>query len=1278
MRADLRKNLQIRVKKLALSYKTGWEYLPESEEAGSVLTDIFLDMELENRKRFERIWEKQEQAFLNIVPRREEEPRRLETALSVKTTDEGDGQWLAADTRVYTVTEQGSLLSFRTVAPLRLAAARLRWVIRRRGLWAWLCYREGDAFPISLSASADRALVRPVFRWRFRRLCDGHHSFSFSVEFREVVDLSAGLPGSWTISDGREIYPAAWQQSAAGVLLKGESPGFAKNLEEKVYELRLELSDEETLLPGWLKALTGGFSLKEEAATLEPELCLTDIGQGGIDRVLPFGSEPAAASCFYLACDRAAAGASGELTLQFTEEYETEERSPEPEAKEYGKLYRKYPWLQRTEPVQDWRAEETLWEYFNGRLWCALPGSGDWNTGCRPEEPGERLHRFFIPQDISPCSMEGEEHIYLRLRIDRARGAYASYYRKRIPVLKTIRFHVGERCFEPESWDVPDVREAAEEKVYFGFDRDVVPDNCWFTGKGCRRFEPEQIKGQGERFGRKACWVEVSEEGEELAAFLPNYVVVRQEAGENEGTEPREIPEKTVFYVETGKTGVVDAVSVSDARYDKAGAPVREEKAAAENYFSHFGRLLTVMDMELLMQERYPFFRVEACSFHPERGELEVKLEALPQAEGEEAAEGRLPEVSEWLCGAVRQMGALWLQEAKVNCILCEESLCDLSASRSAQMGIQIWNAESVKLDDSSYDVIWEKAVSKLESRADWWSHREISDPGITLMEMWAVLCDMQSFYLDQMQESHYRGYLKLLGIEPDEGSCARVWVLFRKVKSDCTLPAGTRVLADTMVFETAEEAELTANRICGFFRGADGYCASGMLLSRKNRLALKKAEVLFSFLLEKPLRVGHSFLFFVLLDERRQRNPPVPGFSLVRLAWEYRTEEGWREARTLQDGTLGLLYSGCVCLGIDFPMTAREGGGYEIRCRVAEGEYDEMPTLYKVSLNAVEAVQKSTRCCQEYGVFSRSCVKAELQSYLAKTGKIQVFAEQGEGLWRDITAECGIEPPITAERQKRYVYFRGEARVKFVCSADDFEEEYGPCPVTGITAQRISLPWENVLRDSVELMLAQGEEGLYREYRRTDPEEVRFGNAWYWGEEDNAIVLGDGRHGDIPPASGKGLLLTNLALFEGEKGNVSIGRIGSLENPDLFHGISCSNPMTGKGGRARMSPSGQFREAGAALRQLNRIVTKEDAEELARRIPGLLVQDAGAEWKEKTMVVTILPKVSLGNGYCRRQYRSMAEKYLEQYRPAGVGIRVEIAGEEQNGGAMSFGEISV
>lgn len=669
----MREDWQVRVKKLALAYETGWEYQPQSEEPGSVLTDIFLEMEEKNSQRLKKIWRKHVRAFLEVVPEREEEPRKLKTALSVRTPAVGDGKRLEAGARAYLMTENGAMLDFRTEESLQLTAAGLRWVICRSGLCAWLCYAEGEEFPIFPTQARDRELSHPVFRWRFRGICDGHKVFSFVADFGEEADVSDIPPGSWTVSDGRNTYPAEWTLAEGGRLLGGECPAFAQNLEGILYELRMELSAEEPLREKWMRALAGNLVLKEkEEESLEPERCLTENGSGSSRRTLPFGREPEPAACFYLACDRAAAGARGELTLRFSESCETEERLPEPEPEELVKFYKKYPWMRRAEKVQEWKADETVWEYFNGGTWCILPGSENWRIGCQAENRQEQSLGFVVPGDMRPCAVEGEEHFYLRLRIERAQGAYAAYYRKRIPVLEHIRFCVGERSFRPEESDLPDFREASDCSIYLGFDREVTCDNRWYTRGVGRSFTPDQIKGPGVRYGKEAYWVELPGEVEEIDAMLPNYVKICQETaedGENRENIPQRIPEKTVYFVEAGEMGVLDAVSVSEACYDESGAPIQSETDAAVHFFQHFGRLLTPMDLGLLLQERYPFLKLESCVYRQEDNELEATLIVQPK-KMQKQKEINLSEIRAWLRSELRQRGAMWLQDAEVKCIL--------------------------------------------------------------------------------------------------------------------------------------------------------------------------------------------------------------------------------------------------------------------------------------------------------------------------------------------------------------------------------------------------------------------------------------------------------------------------------------------------------------------------------------------------------------------------------------------------------------------------------
>ncbi|MCX4304476.1 MAG: hypothetical protein OSJ69_01590 [Acetatifactor sp.] len=578
-----------------------------------------------------------------------------------------------------------------------------------------------------------------------------------------------------------------------------------------------------------------------------------------------------------------------------------------------------------------------------------------------------------------------------------------------------------------------------------------------------------------------------------------------------------------------------------------------------------------------------------------------------------------------------------------------------------------------ISLDDSSFEELYGQAMERLRRQAPWWTHTEVSDPGIMLVEMWAMLTDMQSFYLDQVQESHYRKYLKLLGIRPEEGECARTWVFFEQVGEERTVPGGTKLLADGLVFETEEEVRLAKNDLVGFYLESGRNLIRKMKLSRKSSFALGQGEQLFSFALEEPPAPGKIFSFFVLMKEYPKRRRDERDFWLVRLGWEYRTKEGWREAQVVRDDTRGLLYSGLICLRMDIPMSGEGENGYEIRCLVREGDFDVRPVLYKLYLNAAAVVQRDTLCCREEFLFTKDVHRVALQSYLARTGRLWILRKRTDGpgtedgeLWEDITdsPHIRLDPPVTAECPERYLTYAGEGQVRVVCSDARIVPEELVREVTGISSQQITMPWNNrVLRSGTEIMLGQGGKGLYRRCRRAEPEEDRYGNAWHWKDGETVIVLGDGRHGEIPPPSVDGLHFVSLVLWEGEKGNVAVGRITGWERPELFPGIVCLNRLPAGGGRDWKSPSEQFREAGKQLSDSGRMITGADMEILAMRTPGLLLTKAHAGWKDGVLEVTLTPQNKLSS-YCEECYRRQAERYLEQYRIAGTRMRIEIGKE--------------
>jgi hypothetical protein len=73
---------------------------------------------------------------------------------------------------------------------------------------------------------------------------------------------------------------------------------------------------------------------------------------------------------------------------------------------------------------------------------------------------------------------------------------------------------------------------------------------------------------------------------------------------------------------------------------------------------------------------------------------------------------------------------------------------------------------ENIKLDDRSYDEIKDEVIAKISSHCPEWSNHNPSDPGITLVELFAYMTEMTQFRLNQVPQKNYLAFLDLLGIK--------------------------------------------------------------------------------------------------------------------------------------------------------------------------------------------------------------------------------------------------------------------------------------------------------------------------------------------------------------------------------------------------------------------------------------------------------------------------------------------------------------------------------
>jgi hypothetical protein len=69
-------------------------------------------------------------------------------------------------------------------------------------------------------------------------------------------------------------------------------------------------------------------------------------------------------------------------------------------------------------------------------------------------------------------------------------------------------------------------------------------------------------------------------------------------------------------------------------------------------------------------------------------------------------------------------------------------------------------------LDDRSFEDLINEAKSLIPIYNKDWTNHNPSDPGITLLELFAWLCEMVIYRIDQIPEESYRRFLKLIGID--------------------------------------------------------------------------------------------------------------------------------------------------------------------------------------------------------------------------------------------------------------------------------------------------------------------------------------------------------------------------------------------------------------------------------------------------------------------------------------------------------------------------------
>jgi hypothetical protein len=477
---------------------------------------------------------------------------------------------------------------------------------------------------------------------------------------------------------------------------------------------------------------------------------------------------------------------------------------------------------------------------------------------------------------------------------------------------------------------------------------------------------------------------------------------------------------------------------------------------------------------------------------------------------------------------------------------------------------------EIPNLDDRRWADLVEDARALIPRYAPEWTDHNAHDPGITLIELFAWLAEMQMYRLNRVGERHREAFALLAGVNRRHKTPSRVDIRVEGTPSgSIVVPAATRITpvdAVDLVFETSERVQLTRSRLLRVVVD-DG--ATSVDQTEAN----SKPGIAFLAFGERArpnasLRVSLDRLFpddepvvrlwfDVFTDDlaaacegnRRDRTETTgEPAAAVQLAWEYRDGVNqWLPLTVDVDSTYGLLQSGSVIFRTPRPPAAQPAW---IRARIVSGHYDIEPRLRQISVNVLPCTQRETIGDERLGV--------------GDSRPDQIFTLARKPLLSSAAVKVAVE----------------------------------------------NVAWKVV--DSFD---------------GSDPASQHF----VVDVDARTITFGNGLNGRVPSAGER--IVATYATSQGTSGNVTRGltwRFDTLVVP----GVTLVNPNPGTGGSGRQSTNDLELEAQSLVARSERGVTLRDIERLARETPHVRVARAKAIANcpsPESLTVVAVPKVRPG-----------------------------------------------
>ncbi|MDB5054008.1 MAG: putative baseplate assembly protein [Bacilli bacterium] len=568
-------------------------------------------------------------------------------------------------------------------------------------------------------------------------------------------------------------------------------------------------------------------------------------------------------------------------------------------------------------------------------------------------------------------------------------------------------------------------------------------------------------------------------------------------------------------------------------------------------------------------------------------------------------------------------------------------------------------------LDDRMFEQIVLEARKSIPRLLPRWTDENVHDPGITFVELFAWLSEMQQYYLNRVTHKNELKFLKLLGIHLADAVSARADIAVSDVKEEIILPKGTKLLAADQAFETEEQLLLLPAKIDKLIvrsqvEGNDmtssndhegvSFYAFGTDTNVGSRLYIG---------FDRELPLGKSISLTVKLFDHypvqmaaNNSLIPSPFIPSAKVSWKfYGTEpksnnpaSGWLPLPVIKDETIHLSHSGRVIFRLPVPMKAmtihpaNDRGRFWICCTLEEDGYEVYPKIDNISLNAVSVIQQDT--LSETLLFDSSGKGKqiiEFSDHVSFYGNIVLQVKNEAEDWQEwkevmALAASGVndfhyELMKDAQTKSTIIAFgdgihgaiplKGLSMIRIIAYIPDFLERRLVGKSNGLPNQAFRTDFPNILKQSFKLQVSTEKTAnkaeIWQDWTLVDDFDLSTSSDRHYmlDAETGELHFGNNEKGIIPSFSADlpNICIISCQIGGGTRGNVKKNLIEQLITltPELS-AVKVTNSRVAAGGQERETIQDAKRRVQKQLHHPYRAVTNEDYELIAKSTPGLRV----------------------------------------------------------------------